>query len=514
MHAKPPRHALALLFAACFGLTMAGPASAQSGSKAEVDLAFQLPENPPMQLLMREAPPLPEPTEDFEVRDGFTLIDSLDDFRAAIKRDNQKIRMKPGHYIAEKVDPPVTFTKVRPAVKGKAQTATQEQVFAITGSDNHLDLRGVVFTIPSSVKDQLTRKTHMADNWRVNGANNIIEGAYFRTEVDKPYPTFFSGGNLFEVANDGNTFLDCTFHVKGSSPFGYSDYYGKGRGAFTKLDKHSFMSLEDANNTTLRGCKIYNHAFGHAIHFHQVDGVLIEDCFFSGALRETKDILREKAGLAKEHGFKIMFRGERPIPRKEVIPITEDAIRSYNNVYNIVVRDTTIERQRGCVQLLCPGGDLTLERVTVLEAGDFSFDVSTGRKGKTVMKDCVADIAYNPVFNLTRGEVPYKAFYEITVINSAEGTNYTPRSGLGKICGEKSTFIFHDGTTRRIPRKVFMLTAGGKQPLIDSTVTNYTTADIVLEKNVKNCTIRTAGRVIDRGQNNKIIKIKNEKKKI
>ena len=465
-----------------------------------------------MQLIMREAPPLPEPTEDFEVREGFTLIDSLDDFRAAIKRDNQKIRLKPGHYIAKKVDAPVTFTKVRPAVEGKAQTATQEQVFAITGSDNHLDLRGVVFTIPSSTKDQLTRKTHMADNWRVNGANNIIEGAYFRTEVDKPYPTFFSGGNLFEVANDGNTFLDCTFHVKGSSPFGYSDYYGKGRGAFTKLDKHSFMSLEDANNTTLRGCKIYNHAFGHAIHFHQVDGVLIEDCFFSGALRETKDILREKAGLAKEHGFKIMFRGERPIPRNEVIPITEDAIRSYNNVYNIVVRDTTIERQRGCVQLLCPGGDLTLERVTVLEAGDFSYDVSTGRKGKTVLKDCVADIAYNPIFNLTRGELPYEAFYEITVINSAEGTRYTPRTGLGTICGEKSTFIFHDGTTRRIPSKAFMLTAGGKKPLIDSTVTNYTKADIVLEKNVKNCTIRTAGRVIDRGQNNKIIKIKNEKK--
>ena len=487
---------------------LAATAAAQSqGEPLAYDPALQVAENPPMQIITRAAPPLPEPTDDFEVRDGFTLIETLDQFRAAIKQDHQKIRLKPGHYVADGLDEPVTFTKLRPVPEGRDRTSTQEQVFAITGSNSHFDLRGVVFTIPSSLKHKLTRKTHMADNWRVSGSHNVIEGAYFRTDVDLPYPEFFSGGNMVEVVNDGNTFLDCTFHVKGSIPYGYTDYYGKGRERWTKLDKHSFMSLEDANNTTLRGCKIYNHSFGHALHLHKTDGVLVEECFFTGALRHTSDIFKEKVGPAREHKFNIMYRGQRPIPRNEVIPLTEDAIRAYNEVKNVVVRNTTVERQRGCVQLLCPG-DVTLENVTVREAGDFAYDLTAGKQGKVVMKNCFADLAYNPVFNLTRGELPYKAHYEVTILSPAEGVKPTPRTSLGVICGERSGFVLHDGTTTKLRRSANVLTAGGRKPLKNSEVRNYTRAAIVLEKNVENCTIRSIGPVKDNGKNNTIIRLR------
>ena len=49
---------------------------------------------------------------------------------------------------------------------------------------------------------------------------------------------------------------------------------------------------------------------------------------------------------------------------------------------------------------------MTLENVSVLEAGEFCYDLSSGDQGKVVMKHCRADLAYNPVFNLTRGERP------------------------------------------------------------------------------------------------------------
>ena len=68
-----------------------------------------------------------------------------------------------------------------------------------------------------------------------------------------------------------------------------------------------------------------------------------------------------------------MYRGKRPIPHDQMIPLTEDGVRSYGGDKNITVVDTTVERMRGCFQLLCEG-DVTLENVTVLEAGDFSFD--------------------------------------------------------------------------------------------------------------------------------------------
>ena len=60
------------------------------------------------------------------------------------------------------------------------------------------------------------------------------------------------------------------------------------------------------------------------------------------------------------------------------------------------------------VELLGPG-DYRLENVTVLEAGDFGFDLSAGAEGKVVVKNCRCDVAYNPVFNLTRGELPKNA---------------------------------------------------------------------------------------------------------
>ena len=147
-----------------------------------------------------------------------------------------------------------------------------------------------------------------------------------------------------------------------------------------------------------------------------------------------------------------MYRGKRPIPRDQMIPLTEDGVRSYNEVKNITVVDTTVERMRGCFQLLCVG-DAILENVTVLEAGDFSFDLSAGGAGRVSLKNCRADIAYNPLFNLTRGEIPEDALFDVTILNPTDEIEPTARSGLGTICGRQCTFILRDGTTRPLPEE-------------------------------------------------------------
>lgn len=214
-----------------------------------------------------------------------------------------------------------------------------------------------------------------------------------------------------------------------------------------------------------------------------------------------------KSPVAKDYGFNIMFRGTRPIPHNEMIPLTEDGVRAYDDVRNVTVIDTTITRVRGCVQLLGPG-DYTLENVTAVEAGDFSFDLSAGDKGKVVVKNCRSDLAYNPVFNLTRGECPKNAFYELTILSPAEGVKPTPRSSLGVICGDNCTFILRDGITRPLPPAVNRLNCGGgKNPLKNSSVTNYTKAAVILNRNVSHCVIRSVGPVEDHGKNNTVIAI-------
>ncbi len=470
-------------------------------AEGKKDLSLQLAGNPPMEVIAKPPPPPPPATDSFEVREGFTLIETLDAFRAAIKRDGQKIRLKPGVYRAEKIDPPMDAP-----VQRSQKTNRQEHIFAVNGSDNHFDLRGVVIETPVSVQSKLFGKAHVADTWHINGSGNTFEGGYFRNVVDRPYPKYRVTENEFEVCNDNNTFLNCTFVIAGSVPYGYSDYYGKGGPNFGRLNKHSFLSLHHANDTQLIGCWVYMRSFGHCVHFHKVDGVRIQRCYFTGALRPTNDIYKEKVGRATEYDFHIMYRGKRPIPRDQMIPLTEDGVRAYNEVKNVTVIDTTVERLRGCFQLLCVG-DVTLENVTVLEAGDFSYDLSAGDKGKIVMRNCRGDIAYNPLFNLTRGPVPKDAFYEVTILSPAKGVQPTARTSLGKICGDRCTFIFREGTTRPLPGAVNRLHCGGKKGLRDSTVTNYTTARLILDERVRNCIIQSVGPVEDRGEGNTVTKI-------
>ncbi|MHC5054779.1 MAG: hypothetical protein ACYTKD_08680 [Planctomycetota bacterium] len=458
----------------------------------ERDLGLQLAGNPPMRTIFTAPPPV---TEEFEVREGFTLVSTLDEFRAAIKRNGQKVRMKPGVYRARKIDPPMEG---------------QEHVFAVNGSDNHFDLRGAVFETPVSVQSRLTGRAHVADTWHVNGSGNTFEGGYFRNVTDIPYPKYRVTENEFEVTGDGNVFRDCVFVIRGSIPYGYTDFYGKGGPNYGRLNKHSFMSLEDANNTQLIGCRVYMQSFGHCLHFHKVDGVWVERCLFSGTLRPTNDIFRETVGRAVEYDFNIMYRGKRPIPRDQMIPLTEDGVRSYNEVKNVAVVDTTLERLRGCFQLLCIG-DIELENVTVREAGDFGFDLSSGDKGKVVMRNCRADIAYRPLFNLTRGKIPKDAFYEVTILSPAEGVRPTAAASLGIIAGDRCTFILHDGTTRPLPEEANVLRCGGRKGLTNSTVTNYSTARLILNGRVRNCTIRSAGAVEDGGRGNTIIRIEPRK---
>jgi len=472
------------------------------------DIGLQLAENPPMEVI-KTNPPEPATNIPVDLRSGFVLISSLVEFRGAIKKDGQKIRLKPGIYRVTDADIPTGYPaghEVDDVQKnGQKVFRKQEHLFAVTGSNNYFDLRGVVFETPVSVQSKLSMAPHVASSWDIDGSNNTFEGGYFRN-IDMPYPTYRVTENEVHVCNDHNTFLNCTFVIQGSVPYGYSDYYGKGGPNFGLLNKHAWMCIDHANHTSVIGCQIYMQTFGHCLHFHHVDEVLINKCLICGTLRPTNDIFKEVAGRAQEYNFQVMYRGPYPIPHDEIIPLTEDAIRAYEEVRNITVIDTTVMRQRGLLQL-CGPGDYRLENVTTLEAGDFCYDISAGNKGKVVMKNCYSDVAYNPVFNLTRGDCPKNAFYELTILSPAEGVKLTSRSSLGVICGDACTFILHDGTTRPLPPEVNYLVCGQRFPLVNSSVTNETTAKLILNKNVSYCVIKSHGPVEDHGRNNTVVKI-------
>ncbi len=474
-------------------------ASHCAGQEPEKNLGLQLEANPPMQIIAR-TPPEPEiPTGDFEIRDGYELIESLDEFRKAIKKDGQKIRLKPGVY----------------RVKGPDESYEGKQhLLAVHGSNNHFDLRGTVIETPTSAQSRLPSKAHVSSCWRVYGSKNTFIGGYFRNVLDMDYPDYRVADNEFEILGDDNRFYACTFLIQGSVPYGYTDYYGKGAGGGGgRLDKHSCMGIIRANGTRVEHCKIYQHSFGHAIHLHGVDGFLASDCLISGVLRPTNDIFKEKDGRAKEYGFKILYRGERPIPRDQMIPLTESGIRTYEEVQNVIIKDTVVERTRACYALYCIG-EVHLENAIAREAGDFAFAVTSTKAGKATMKNCHADLAYNPVFNFTRGELSVRNDYELTLHDPPEGSSPTPRTGLGIICGDRCQFEILDATTKPLPAGFDRLVCGDKKrPLINSKVTNRTAATVVLSENARGCVVYSVGPVIDQGRGNRVVKIKERREK-
>ena len=55
------------------------------GQSEAFDPGLQYLENPAMVVQTRTPPPLPKPTEKFDIKPGFRLITTIDEFRAAIK---------------------------------------------------------------------------------------------------------------------------------------------------------------------------------------------------------------------------------------------------------------------------------------------------------------------------------------------------------------------------------------------------------------------------------------------
>ncbi len=505
-----------------FGPVHDGASAQPVGLRTDVkDLSLQREENSPMVVLTR-TPPDPEPNpDDFPVREGFKTVDSLDDFREALKRDDQKIRLKPGVYRAEQVHPG--------RVQGK------KPIIAVTGTGNHFDLRGAVIEIPASVMKKLPGKAHVPQSWVIAGEGNTFEGGYFRNVLDERFP-FHASQNEFQVMADHTTFRNCTFVVKGSFPYGYSDFYGKGGARWTGLNKHSFMAVGDVENFKLVDSDLYQQSFGHGVHFHGTEGGLIEGSSLHGTVRPTNDIIEPKkavpAGLdefteaniysppgryetvgpAVKHDYQIMYRSTRPIPPNEMIPLTEDGVRSYNNVEDITVRDTTIERFRHCVTLNGPG-DYVIENVTVREAGNIAFQTASN-EGNVSIRNSRADLAYSPLADLTtRTPVSKNDFYEFTVLSARDeraeetftSTELEAPKCVGSIQGTDTTFLFRDGTERDLPDR-FNFIRVRKQGLRNSVLINLTSAEVRLNENASDSVIISAGPVTGRNGQNTIKK--------
>lgn len=111
----------------------------------------------------------------FEIREGFTLVKTLDEFRAAIKKDNQNIRMKPGVYRAGIAYNPPFNLKIEP----EAALARKKRF------DNNKDLPDIG-TIPRDLTTPPIEDTQPAPGKRVRMAAADYKGTEVRHSLYLP----------------------------------------------------------------------------------------------------------------------------------------------------------------------------------------------------------------------------------------------------------------------------------------------------------------------------------------
>lgn len=408
-------------------------------------------------------------------------IKELADYAA---RSGNTITMKPGVY---------KLTDYLPMEAMAARRARKEfQFITFNGSDNVFNLDGVTIEVDTALRTAVRPPIHN-NEFVITGNKNTIKGLEIRHIGDATSPA----GAMISIAGDGNTLRDCTFHVRGSFPYGYGDLFGKGGPNIINHQKKSGVHITGSNNS-LFGCRLFMRSFGHG-YYIQKDAASIhfEDCYVEGEMRSTDDMLAETSGPAFKAGFRTIAKnrqGENRVTPGYMKSLAEDGFRTYNQNENITFRNCTARHMRGGFELRTKGG-VRLENCSAI-GNERGFWVSTN----AVIINSRGDAQYGPLL-FAEGD---NASVELELL---PGESKMTVHALATIhgAGNRVTIKAADSQDpkRRIPIMVGYGTPGGGEgmsPIPERdvrglTLRNQTTMPIVIGVKARECEIVTRGPV-------------------
>ncbi|WP_372846214.1 hypothetical protein [Pontiella sp.] len=249
-----------------------------------------------------------------------------------------------------------------------------------------------------------SKNPHGYMGFRIYGDSITFVGGEFEDIGEQVGPR---GANEFVIDANDFTMKDCSVTIRGSSPFGYGDLYGKGRGAVARLKKHALMSVM-GDRILVENCAFKVFSYGHGIHLHGAQDAVFRKVNMLGMLRRTDEIYAETSGLAKEHDYKMMFpdwKQGQPIPKGEMLSLTEDGIRAYVRGVNkdgeeratgyVTLENCTLTRMRSCIALTA-ASSATVTDCTVREAGGTAY----GLPSDCTVRNCKGDAAFSPLLSI------------------------------------------------------------------------------------------------------------------
>ncbi len=321
----------------------------------------------------------------FAQNEDFIKINNIEALKTYAKKDNVKIKLKPGNY--------------------QIDDAQSIRFMQFTGNNSHFDLSGCRFMVDT----RLFGRTDLAQSEdgnamycaiEISGSNVVMEGLYIETYGDKPGRQ--SKNKIFNIVGQGTTLKNVELRTAGSSPWGYGSLYGLGGGDVRKMN--GIRVGYPAKNVKLIGCKVHMRAMGHAIFLQGAENTLIEDCHVDGLLRTTDAILTETSGYCFDKDFHarkggyiegITVADNGKILPGEVISLSEDGIRMYpeynghHTLKTTVKNCTAFQMRRGICTGLSTSGDKVINcRATACVAAGFNVG------NNDTLINCSADAKY------------------------------------------------------------------------------------------------------------------------
>lgn len=304
-------------------------------------------------------------------------VDSLRGLREAVARSNQQIILEAGHY-----------------------SVPDRRGFRFSGSNNDIDLRGVVITVPLERAsgrtlfqlsgNRISLRGGTIEDTYPNGMTKVTDfGAYNQGRK-------YGGMNEMKISGDDNRVVGMKMTVRGSFPYGYGNMYGIGGGAVVGLNKHCGIQIT-GDRALIDGCELKMEAFGHAIYVQGGDRTTVRDTIVEGTLRPSNDCYEEKddRDLAKRFDYQLQWpdsvRGL-PIPREHMINCTEDGIRAYKGAGEMIVENCIVRKCRGGIKLYM-ARSAKVSNCQVLDCVVQGYSLPS----RGVIKNCSGNAAYGPL---------------------------------------------------------------------------------------------------------------------
>ncbi|MCJ8164281.1 hypothetical protein MKJ04_05455 [Pontibacter sp. E15-1] len=387
----------------------------------------------------------------------------------------------------------------------------QFQFLNFKGDSNVFQLDGVTIEVDNALRLALNAPIHTS-LFKVTGNHNTIQGLQIRYVGEGTS----RGGAALEIAGTGTVLKKLTLHVTGSSPYGYGDLLGKGDRSLTKLRKHSGL-LITGSDTKLYDCKVYMRSLGHAFFIQGGIDSYLENCYAEGEMRSTNDMLKETSGPAFEEGFASIYEGydgKKSIKPDYMKSLNECGFRTYG-------AGGSPRRETGKVTLV----NCTAKNMRVgfaLAANEETAPVTLRdckaiacERGyylsKAVSENCSGDMLYGPLLYLVGNERS-----QIDMILEPGESRYKVHA-LATICGTgHEVSIQTNKKTKKITAPIMlgygMPDSGENASPIpeayagDVTLTNKTSAPVIVGAEAKNCTVVTQGKVErNKGSNIEIV---------